>query len=158
MKLEVIVTNPAIDWMESILCSGAGSCKDVQMTVTKDVPRWATNRQLLIGELECESPESCRNGMFDLGVGVQFARCTCGRKAGHFYIISTSVNFFSLALTHPHRPAWRRLGRSLGPLFISFLHSYHSIPRHERHPAMALGHLECMVYRSSVPLWLSFVI
>ena len=91
MKLEVIVTNPAIDWMESILCSGAGSCKDVQMTVTKDVPRWATNRQLLIGELECESPESCRNGMFDLGVGVQFARCTCGRKAGHFYIYTQSA-------------------------------------------------------------------
>ena len=81
MKLEVIVTNPAIDWMESILCRGSGSCKDVQITVTKDVPRWATNRGLLVGELECESPESCRNGMFDLGAGVQFARCSCGRKS-----------------------------------------------------------------------------
>ena len=82
MKLEVIVTNPAVDWMESVLCSGAASCKGIQMTVTKDVPRWATNRELLIGELECESPESCRNGMFDLGTGVQFARCSCGRKSG----------------------------------------------------------------------------
>ncbi len=76
------MTNPAVDWMESVLCSGAASCKGIQMTVTKDVPRWATNRELLIGELECESPESCRNGMFDLGTGVQFARCSCGRKSG----------------------------------------------------------------------------
>jgi len=78
-RIEIMVTDPAITFIETISCLSAKGCQGATFTITK----WGAtkNNALEIGELSCGAAASCMDVLIDLGPHVTVTECRCARNA-----------------------------------------------------------------------------
>ena len=75
MEIEIMVTDPAITFIESISCISAKACKGMTIAITKQGASALNN--LEIGMVECGQFESCMDMRVDLGQHVTVLECHC---------------------------------------------------------------------------------
>jgi len=79
LTMEIMVTNPQIDFIESISCMSADACKGASITVYKQ--RASAQNPLRIGEISCGAAGSCSGTIFDFGPHVIVEHCECAPGA-----------------------------------------------------------------------------
>merc|ERR1712130_159809 len=77
--VEIMVTNPAINFIESIDCMSMDACKGASFTVYKQ--RATAKNPLRIGSISCGAAGSCSGTIFDFGPHVIVEHCECAPGA-----------------------------------------------------------------------------
>lgn len=79
VTIEIMVTDPAINFISTISCISAKGCWGASFTIYKQGASAANPLQ--IGELSCGAAGSCVGAVFDLGPFVTVRECRCARNA-----------------------------------------------------------------------------
>merc|ERR1719273_90672 len=80
LDIEVIISDPAIIFMEGIFCNSANACEDMSLSVVKTGAASVTEG-LTIGALDCSMKSACVNMQMDFGQHVTVSECHCAAGA-----------------------------------------------------------------------------
>jgi len=79
MDIEVIITDPAVTYLEGISCNSANACEDMKIAVVLQEP--ASMNTLYVGGVECTMQSACHDLRIDLGQNVVLEECHCAMNA-----------------------------------------------------------------------------
>ena len=83
-KIDILITDPSIEYFTSITCGGSSSCQSAVVKIRKQLPireRKRYGNKLTIMELTCGGMSSCKDSQFELSSNVDVSSCRCAGGA-----------------------------------------------------------------------------